>query len=1168
MHDRPALAIALFMLIGAIVFTSARPGARDRNDSARPRADAAEKIAAPPPPAAGPAAQIWMRQCGIAPEPLRHVCSALYDPSAKPPDTEPGKPPDWRAQPWIGEAKKQVRQIIVAVADPDETGDTLRFDRGIETVQSAAEASRYSFHSYWIPWRANRSASEPATDGRRPQQDREPACEPGVLFFRSASDFLAVYVVGESAFSGVNPLQFQNAIDYMRALSASVETVYIAGPNYSGSLAPLKQTLDHAKAAAGIQRFRVISPSATNRTAGAAFRRRPDIDYWSVIHNDAYAHRRFMDYLGERWLLDPSEVAFLSESGTVFGGFRPGASRDQSTSPLFVRFPRGLSRLRNASPEASTAALFAPGEAAPQSGKITFSLRGPGPGRDTVPSLGSAQVPVAQETVLVAISAALRQENIKLAHIVSSDIYDAIFLAGFMRKAYPDVRPYFANADSLIPRASDQMPLDGSLSVTTFPLIARNQLWTSRSGSRSLMPASSRYEAGLFNAVRAILLEQKPPDDDSLSEYSFNGSKYPPLWLTVAGTNGYWPIALLDHGDGGCPSPAAGAATPGSENECDPLLLKGKPATASGAAKWPSPGSPTRIWHIAFYILVLLGFAFGLGIALAQSERIRESAGSRVLAAVAARPEEPGALGRAYFALGQCLVTAVMLFALAFPQWVLTMRAEHSGWATLDMCLSMTAFGLLIAGAAAPWVSVWRGGPHLKSEVMGIEPAHWLYAWFAGLGLLGFIAFISIWSYACVTQANFEGFFFCYRSLDLLNGACPPTPFLALGAGLLVLTSLHRRRQALFLELPDALPDLETDTLAAGIQSGIGRVRNPLGHPLVSSTAAGLLVAAAGLVPILLFPLFEGQQSLEGIEYDVLYKCTVAVFYALVVFTWARFLVAWLSARRVLDRLASHPLRLAFARLADSNPVGAILHGGAGADANHFVAGSVNLLRSLASTARHEATRHKLNERLAAVESVAAECLRLDRPRPAGPVGHLRAVQRLFAAVGTDVARMIEGGWKKGCPAALAPVGDTKPAAETSSAFARSAADFIALQYVAFIANAMQQFRMLLRYVTVGFFLGLVSTMLYPFRSHHAIAWAATLNFMLLGTPVLIAILRIERHPLMRTLTRAGDSSRIAGFGRLALYAALPVFALISSYFPALGRYLVTVLQPAMQAVR
>ncbi len=1140
MPERPTLAFALFMLIGAILYTSARPFAREQNNAPEKVDSAAKKAAAAVPPEAGSAGQVWESQCGNAPEPLRTVCSVLYDQAAV--NT---KDAAWREQPWVARAKAHLRQIIVAIADPGETGDTLRFDRGIEAIQSAAGTAGYSFHSYWIPWKVD--GAEGST-GQGSQQDRERPAQPGLMLFRRGGDFLAVYLAGESAYSGISSLQFQNAIDYLRALSGTVQTVYIAGPNYSGSLAPLQEEIDYAKTAAAIQRFRVISPSATNWRAGTDFRREPDIQYASVVHNDLFAHTCFMDYVGRRWYLDQSRVAILSESGTVFG-----RGLERYRSPLPVGFPRGLSRLRNASPEGSTAALFAPAGGMAQSGKIRFTLRGPGPGRDSVPSFGSTQVPVAQETVLAGISAALRQENIEFAHILSSDIYDTIFLAGFLRRSYPDLRPYFANADLLIPRAADQMPLEGSLSVTTFPLNARNQMWSARAGSRLIMPASSRYEAGLLNAVRAVLLEQQQ-SSEGLVEYSFDGSGRPPLWLTVAGTNGYWPIALLDRG------------YPGT----DDLLLTWTSRPAPSGRAWPSPGRPTRVWRITFWILVVLGFLFGSGTILVQSEWIRTRAGGRLLPALAARPKEPGALGRGYFALGQCLVTGVMLFALAAPQWLLAVRAEHSRWATFEMCASLAAFGLLIAGAAAPWVSVWKGRHHLKPDVTVVEPAAWLYAGFAGLGVLGFIAFVSIWSYACAAGSKLEGFFFCYRSLDLLNGACPSTPFLALGAGLLVLIWLHRRRQALFLQLPDALPDLGTDALAAGLKSGLDATRDPLGHPLVSGRAGGVLIACGGLITILFFPLFDGQQSLEGLEYDVLYKCTVVVFYALVVFTWARFLIAWRNARGVLDRLASHPLHSAFARLAPASTAGTILHGAGGFDSNRFVAASVNLLRVLAAAARHESTRHKLNKRLTIVEARMAECLGATSPQPAGPVGPLREAQTSLAEAGTDVVLAIEGAWKRGCAEVLVPAGSGgKPPAGPPSRFARSGEEFVALQYLGFIANVMQQLRSLLRYVIAGFFLGLVSTMLYPFRSHHAIAWAATLNFLVLGAPVAVAIAQIERHPLMRTLTRTGEHSRFAApVGRLALYAALPALALVSSYFPALGRYLVTFLQPAMQAVR
>jgi len=803
--------------------------------------------------------------------------------------------------------------------------------------------------------------------------------------------------------------------------------------------------------------------------------------------------------------------------------------------------------------------LLTPGVAsATEEERLQLRLRGPGPGRHSVPSFAREQMPVAQEAVLLAVAATLRQEGIRLAQVVATDVFDAIFVAGFLRKAHPNMRIYFGNADLLITRAADQLPIEGSLAVTTFPLVARNQIWTLPGGQevRALRPMGSRYEVGLFNSFRALALEQQGHvNAEPLAEYSLPQERYcdtPPLWLTVVGTNGYWPIALLDKGN---------------QRERDSLLLpwgvnSGPAAPPEG--RWPDPGEPGRLWTGVFIALAVAAGVLGVLVILAQWERDSVGPRSEVLAHWAVRPAERGAIGRAYFALADCLVLGVMLFATALPVWMLARHEVRVGWWLLyPSYLGFVSVALAAVAVMCECVLAYRGLlGRRKQRVAGAQTDPGGYLWLVGLAGLGFLGFLACWMLAARAGTRLEGFFFSYRSLDLLNGVCPVLPFLFLSAGYLILVWLHRRRHALFLELPEALPEAgEGLKVPKPLQD---KEWEPLGHPLLGAGRLGWLVALIGLGMVVVFSVLLGNhQSLEDQSYDLLHWAAFLVFCVLVVLTWARFLLLWTALKPLLDRLACHPLRSAFQALAPGRSASPLLAGRGRCDLRAVVSTSVNLLRALCSRLEGP-SRARVADRLKALEEKSAEYLKQVQSCLAVPFDSLRLIQELLAATGTEIAAALEGLWSRG---RMAQDVDAHP--EGQGEAARLGEQFIAVQYAGFVSNVMLQLRNLLLFVTTGFFLAMVSVLVYPFLSQQAMVWAGTACVVLLGIPVIVSIVQMETHPVLKTLSGRGERGRVtAPLMRLALYGALPLLGIIGSHFPALGRHLVWLLQPAMQAAR
>ena len=155
------------------------------------------------------------------------------------------------------------------------------------------------------------------------------------------------------------------------------------------------------------------------------------------------------------------------------------------------------------------------------------------------------------------MAAELRRARYRYVGIASTNVLDTLYLAEFLRTACPDARLFMISADQLFEREMDNVPYVGMLAITTYPLFQRNSDWTMyRLWLEPRLPFADEYEQGGYNATLQTMndpaatasgtnelnqfaclraLAAPPPSDD----------RSLPLWLTVVGAEGYWPVELL-----------------------------------------------------------------------------------------------------------------------------------------------------------------------------------------------------------------------------------------------------------------------------------------------------------------------------------------------------------------------------------------------------------------------------------------------------------------------------------------------------------------------------------------------------------------------------------------------------------------------------------------------
>ena len=322
------------------------------------------------------------------------------------------------------------------------------------------------------------------------------------------------------------------------------------------------------------------------------------------------------------------------------------------------------------------------------------------------------------------------------------------------------------------------------------------------------------------------------------------------------------------------------------------------------------------------------------------------------------------------------------------------------------------------------------------------------------------------------------------------------------------------------------------------------------------------------------------------------------MLYGFVLLAWARFLYAWRNLHAVLQAMGRHPVRLALNDLPHGRSVLQVLRGTGTYALRGLVTRSLEILRVLAPSQApgnepcapigcneprapltgnepraplggDEARRglwaclQTLENSVCYWEGVAG-CSNRDA------LATVRSIDRCLLETGILITKELERFWRQGSPAVLERPGNaTSSATATLPKTVVLGREFIAIQYVMFACNAMRQLRNTLLYLTIGFFLGILSVIVYPFRSQAQVVWLATANFVVLGLPVALAIVQMESDDTLRRLTdstRRGTAATV--LLRLMGYGALPVLGLVTSHVPAIGRLLASVVEPALRALQ
>ncbi len=1047
--------------------------------------------------------------------------------------------------------KQTVRFLTATVADPKGTNLGLYFDRSVEALIWAVGDVGYSFRSYWMPW-----PTEKQSDGAAPVVSGQP----GFLLFRGTRprDFLVVWLVGESPTGGIEKAALAAAMANTRLYDTKAAP-QIVGPSFSGSFLSLGDAIEQDH---GSGKISVVTGMATSLDAENDFvgRLGSKVDFGATVENSSLSFCRFIDYLHQE-RAGRNEIAILAEDQTVYGQQTQAipclnASASSREQWLLVRFPREIARLRNSSETPANTIAGTTGTPPPPSQALPFTLRSHLP-EQSLPVF-SEQSPLSQEAALLDLANALQQEHVRYAAIIATDVLDQIFLARFLHRACPDVRLIVFDADLLFVRAESANTLEGILNVSTYPLFLRNQHWTSQELNGQLprrVPFASRAAEGTYNAARELLWEAglRAPGELML-EYSDPhrpASRRPPLWLSVLGRTGYWPVALL---------PEDEKSPPANGQQIQSSLLKNPQLGRSNEILHPE--SPSHAWRLVVILVSLLSCFQCLYVWLVYDRQLAKTA---MWTAKAPR------------------LAAVFVYRIlwTYPRIA---RGEFNRL-LISMTLALAAAEAVFVASGVPyaisnapdtgsplfWFLILPSACLIALTITAIQLTRHAKARFTVAGeWVIFAAFLGLWgaSLQWLRPDRMLGFFFAYRTVHPASGVSPGLPVLLLIAIWFLWGFFQLWRRAGVV--PPAVPALDEPRLyAAKLNDWIPRPF-PLG--------------ALPFLALLIFWTFVRLRSVENGWYDDLITLLVLVSYFLMFSVWCQLLFGWRYFRRFLEALERHAIREAFSKLPKELATLPLLNRGHQRPYMMATARCCDTLTAITNDdtiAQHGELKQVYEKRQVAIRTRVKGLLHLLSQERGADLFKARKIASIKTQLERSILHATNGlidyartqFWRSGSSDSLSAEEASAKREKQAPLDANNklrilAEEIIALRFTMYIVYTIDQMKKLMWFVVIAFVLIVAALNIYPFESPRLIDLSSIAIFVAISIGTAMVLAQMDRDAILSRLTDTNPNQISRNFFlHVARFGALPLITVLSTEFPSIRNFLFSWIQPALQAL-
>jgi hypothetical protein len=928
-----------------------------------------------------------------------------------------------------------------------------------------------------------------------------------------------------------------------------------------------------------------------------------------------------------------------------------------------IFYPRDISHLRSAyQQQTQTAAASDAGRRPPRT-NLPLNIEDTGNDDDSVPTYSPGQTPLSEESVLLGIVSSLHKQHAKFIILIATNPLDEIFLSQYLLHAYPEGRIVTFDEDLLLAREVDDPRFQGTLSVTSYPLFpaSRNDVATSVPTDKSSVPPPlhefpSDESVGTFDAMVSLLADPNASCDRTLdpsaqtsdtnvppnkckdlpaalgyaaigyAEYGWpalgttvppkeDGQSIlaPPLWLTVIGNDGYWPLAILDtqrySEDHGAPDSVLHAIR-GDSNPAQLIPAKYKP------------------WELLCVVFIGLAVIY-------TYLRWTGSIFARTKISANFAPVDDSYCSYGLLIADTMLITVLLLLLSPWRYSPFPFGDEPPGkflW---------VVFGVLVVSSVADQV-------RRRSN------------WLAALSFVFALALVRAINVPLDLGPESSRNLFFYRFVHITSGVSPLIPLLILAlAGIwcawyalagLVLCDQRGPRLPDASEFKKKVPGSECASPAAirflHLSRDNNRVLLKVIHPANLNPRVILLPALAVVLSFVVLDRCHPVRSLESGHYNWVYFASFGIVLIILLCDLFRLVVVWIEFRAPLRALNRLPLRRGFASLEDLKGKPLWQFGGSAFDDFFPILGrEIDALRNLkkflkedkdglfdaikkVEAAVHELTamvplpaqadkskprstpwqnfklffnsmRQKVSSKLSALPLETEECAKtieaeasykdrralwlrlrtliaLARRDPTAKV--LPVLDKLHESLAHACAEALQfliPRWS----AETQPPDELPEPPEPTTEFrfkktvlpqsTQIAEEFVCLFYYNFISSIFLRLRTLLASVAGMFVLLVLSFSSYPFEPKSAYHTLMTCVLILIIALVAMVIGQMHRDPTLSRITNTTPGELGWDFWfRMASFVALPLFTLIASQFPEIGGFLFFWAQPALNTFK
>ena len=1054
------------------------------------------------------------------------------------------------------------------------------------------------------------------------EQDQNSPYEHGIFAF----------VVAETPTAGLNQTQWLNALSWIEKYSRrdrTDKTLRILGPTFSGSMPSIVRALAKVKtdtksftsALLYSGRIRGCGPwEWLNRELKA--QDMLPIRTADFVENDAIQINRSYRFLTDRGH-SLSEVAIISEDETAYGGLPDAKSSDvkpdvltsfagpecepaleQTNRPVHLYYPRDISAIRSAYQEQS---IFSSGSTTDPSKAPHTVLQPQYEPRihgesDSIEPFSGQGMALTQEAQLYGIVNSLKTHAIRFVILRSTNSLDYLFLTRFLHRANPEVFIVTMGSDMLFTREIDSTEFRGVIALTTFPLLPRGQDWTQQDANlpqHAHRVFGSDIMEGVYLAARFLTTDNQPGSETAcggnLLTYTGRDRPHcidrgkedipdyappfwdrnpmqavPSTWLSVIGRDGYWPLAVLD--------------TPHKELHSQALNLAHviKPGGESGIKSEKILGGFTlsSSWKFTCFLAIL---AFSVHFLASRSGWKHQNLGVFVQFTPSSSNRQLILMAFGWGTVCSLLLLLFLASARIFP-WL---RGIDQGWVLVSGVFAAAGCAFFIVDLG------FSRARRRKNTGTKIQKNHRRIVFWTGvaLALIGISVAAGLFIFEFT---NRNGALIAYRSVHLTSGISPVVSLLLILAGFywwfwqslsgLALLGSGRPILPRKARMPKELSRVSNE-MALNIEASampIPRCRDQNEWFYVIPL---LLVASQAC--ILQRPWSQGfdsiLHSLEDRSFNWILHGTLGISSYLLIIECCQLMLTWFALKRLLLALNCLPIRRTFAALQGLSMHSLWSMSGTSSRArysifSHQTESLVHLRNELDSFDGRDCGKSELRrvvrETVAnGVRFMESKCIGADLAMFNDHDAH--SIRRVYCHCAEWIIDdlLVPVWFAERESLDLAEIkykGNQKehlPLSEVSAA--KLGEEFVCLIYVGYLQNMLARMRTMVLSMAGVFVAVALALAFYPYTPRPLLALLLLMLLLVLGVAVAVVYAGLDRDSTLSHITNTTPGTLGSAFWvRIVSFVGVPALGLIVAQFPGIADFVVSWIQPGMNAMK